>query len=424
MSVLERRVVVRKGLRLLVTKNCSGILEAVQNEEDEVIKVKYRLLMHAVERLNDINDKILDLVELSDIEKEMQEQEIYNEKVYVAKEAVDTFNKAKLCAKSNTADTVSQVRLSKLIIEPFNGTILEFQSFIDQFNASVNRNSNLNDVEKLNYLKSLLTGAASETIAGLSMTDVNYKIAIDIITKRYGNKNLQIQAHVGQLLSIKTVSSIDNPAQLRTLLDQVVINICSLEALGVAGDTYSAILLPILVSKLPQNIRIVWSKREGLDADVHDLLNFLSKEVKSLEIASNNIGLEIERPVVNHNISVAAALPCSSRNESAAINDNLNSTQDQCYGAPLCIYCEGDHSSGACQKVTNIAKRRAIIRRTWRCYACLKKGHSTNNCQSKSRCVKCKGFHHTSICENVATAKQNKPKKQDNNQTSVMLQHN
>jgi len=54
-------------------------------------------------------------------------------------------------------------------------------------NCSVN--STLTAVDKFQYLSSLLEGPAFAAIAGLKMTTTNYIEAIDILTKRFGNKS-------------------------------------------------------------------------------------------------------------------------------------------------------------------------------------------------------------------------------------------
>ena len=55
--------------------------------------------------------------------------------------------------------------------------------------------------------------------------------------------------------------------------------------------------------------------------------------------------------------------------------------------------------------MTNIAARRAILRKKGKCFLCLKSGHIIKYCDSQHKCQKCGGHHHVSICEKNA----NKP---------------
>ena len=50
-----------------------------------------------------------------------------------------------------------------------------------------------------------------------------------------------------------------------------------------------------------------------------------------------------------------------------------------------------------CKSVTDIEERRKILRRTGRCYVCLRRGHVSRSCRSNTKCYKCKGKHHSSI---------------------------
>ena len=53
-------------------------------------------------------------------------------------------------------------------------------------------NPELHNMDKFNYLKSLLSGPAAATIAGLPLTSDNYTAAIELLTKRFGNKQVII----------------------------------------------------------------------------------------------------------------------------------------------------------------------------------------------------------------------------------------
>ena len=54
------------------------------------------------------------------------------------------------------------------------------------FGNHVDSNSDLSNLEKFNYLSSLLEDAAREAIAGLSLTEANYIEAVSTLKKRFG----------------------------------------------------------------------------------------------------------------------------------------------------------------------------------------------------------------------------------------------
>ncbi|XP_011404377.1 PREDICTED: uncharacterized protein LOC105312992 [Amphimedon queenslandica] len=80
-----------------------------------------------------------------------------------------------------------KIKLPELSMKRFDGDMSQWMSFWDSFSSSVHENSTLSDVEKLNYLSSMLSGTAAEAIAGLSITSSNYGKAVAILNKRFGN---------------------------------------------------------------------------------------------------------------------------------------------------------------------------------------------------------------------------------------------
>ena len=65
-------------------------------------------------------------------------------------------------------------------------------SFWDSFSSAVDQNDYLSEVDKFNHLKTLVHGAAATTIAGLSLTSANYKVALDLLKGRFANKQVII----------------------------------------------------------------------------------------------------------------------------------------------------------------------------------------------------------------------------------------
>jgi hypothetical protein len=72
---------------------------------------------------------------------------------------------------------------------------------------------------------------------------------------------------------------------------------------------------------------------------------------------------------------------------------------------PYCSYCSKQHTSASRPIVTDVAARRAILRKKGKCFLCLRSGHIIKHCDSQYKCQKCGGHHHLSICEKNA----NKP---------------
>jgi hypothetical protein len=90
-------------------------------------------------------------------------------------------------------DTVASAKgkspfsIPKLTIKPFSGKIEEWVSFKDMFKQTIMDNQELNDVQKMQYLKSFLTGQAKELLLSMSIMANCFEAAWDKLVKRYEN---------------------------------------------------------------------------------------------------------------------------------------------------------------------------------------------------------------------------------------------
>ena len=96
----------------------------------------------------------------------------------------------------SSAEKYGHAKLPKLELKKLFGNPMEWSSFWDSFDSAIHRNPSLAEVDKFNYLKSLVQGQAADTINGFSLTGDNYKEAIKLLKERYGNKQVLISAHM------------------------------------------------------------------------------------------------------------------------------------------------------------------------------------------------------------------------------------
>ncbi|XP_071153541.1 uncharacterized protein [Mytilus edulis] len=144
-------------------------------------------------------------------------------------------------------------KLPKLNLPTFDGNIMQWQSFWDSYETSVHENTTLGNVQKFNYLKSLLHDEALKTVTGFALTHANYEKAISLLQERYGQSHVIRQKYMQALVDIPapkyTISSMKN------YYDEIEIHIRGLESLGQSEHTCGAFLVPIIMNKLPGEIR-------------------------------------------------------------------------------------------------------------------------------------------------------------------------
>ena len=283
-----------------------------------------------------------------------------------------------------------KVRLPKLTIKPFNGKLTAWTPFWDSFNSAIHANPDLSKVDKFNYLRSMVSHSALEAISGLTLTGDNYDEAIEILQKRFGNKQLIINKHMEQLLNVDSVTSPYDVKGLRHLYDVIESNVRSLKSLGVKAESYGSLLSSVLMTKLPSELRLMASRKFG-DSDswnFDELLKLIEAEVQARERSSAHSSQSERRP---KDLPTGATLFTDTR--------SLH-----------CCFCQGEHPLQNCQAVTGVDSRREILRKTGRCYVCLRKGHVSRSCQSRIKCLNCKGRHHVAICSAVTRPKIEEPK--------------
>lgn len=172
--------------------------------------------------------------------------------------------------------------LPKIELPYFSGDYTCWQAFYDKFNAIVHSNSQLPTISKFTYLQSLLKGEAASAICGLSLTETNYDFARTILEQRFGRKERIIFSHIQALLNMSTPGR--STSELWALHDSLQTHVRSLEGLGINGCTYGVILTPLVLHKLPENIRLEWARLgQGKEWDLEALLQFLQDEITRRE---------------------------------------------------------------------------------------------------------------------------------------------
>jgi len=104
-----------------------------------------------------------------------------------------------------------------------------------------------------------LIGNAAQIIQSLSSTAENYEIAWNLLKERYSNKRIIIQNHVRALFELQAVSR-EAASSLSTLVDTALKHIHSLQVLEQPTDSWDALFLHLIGSKVDKRTQIEWEK--------------------------------------------------------------------------------------------------------------------------------------------------------------------
>ena len=292
-----------------------------------------------------------------------------------------------------------RVKLPKLEIKKFSGKIHEYQEFWDSFRSAIHENDELADVDKLKYLKGYLEEPARSVIGGLPMTDSNYTIAVELLKKRYAKPSMIQHAHINQLINLQPIFNEDNVTRLRSFRDQIEAHYRGLEAISVDKLTYSKIVVPVLMEKLPKQIRIGMVRSAGksmLEWSVDEMISALDLELEVRECHTSLLKTGIVGASSEGRRPKEVSKMGSSASALFTTEDGWKKTNEK-----LCVFCCAEnHDSGECTKHKDPEERKNILRKHFKCFICLKGGHRSFECRSKLRCNFCKAKHHAAICNN------------------------
>ena len=389
---IERKKRIRAGHRAATTTMFNQIDPSLAAENKDLPKLAQlkMILEEKIETLKLLDSEILNLTEESEIEEEIVRCDEYKVSIFYGMAKLNKAIEASYSASassspfvtpSSSMDTITRehrVKLPKLTMPTFDGNLTMWTSFWDSFDSAIHQNSALTNVDKFNYLHTLLKGSALESIAGLTLSATNYTEAITLLRKHYGNKQAIITRHMDTLMSLEAVTSNNDTKSLHHLYDMLESNIRSLKSLGVESGTYSTLLCPIVISKLPDELRLIIGRKIGEDEwKLEEVLDDLLQEVEARERISSYACSSTKR---------RSKEPGSA----ATLLSKSNVVQ--------CCFCNKSHQPENCHSVKVVEDRKQAIKRSGRCFICLKKGHISRECRSRMKCSKCNGKHHTAIC--------------------------
>ena len=267
---LARKRRIRAGHKASATKTITKVDELMgAPDSDKIDKSKISQLKLSLEEklatVKQLDGDILELTEDDKVDEEIEQADLFKEGIYTAIVRIERLLAATPIAPPTIPHVTPReserppdasghrVKLPKLMLKPFNGDITTWTPFWESYESAIHKNASLSDVDKFNYLNSLLEHSAREAVSGLTLTSSNYHEAISILKKRFGNKQQIISRHMDILLNVEAVASQHDLKGLRHLYDLIESHVRALKSLGVSSDSYGALLSSVLLSKLPHD---------------------------------------------------------------------------------------------------------------------------------------------------------------------------
>ena len=400
-----------KGYVTITLEKVQALLDDFELSVANQVKTYRIALTEKLNILSALDEEILTLITEEYIEDEIRETGIFRESIHEMIVRIDeTLNAVEVENSGHTDKSIShypsnsnsfteglgagRAKLPKITLKKFYGDPISFTPFWDSFKSAVDDNPSLSDIDKFNYLRSLLEGSAAGAIRGLPLTAENYGAAKDILKKRFGQPQIIINAHMEGLVKVAAVTVDNDLKRLRLLYDRVEAHVRALQALGIHCESYGKLLVPLLMEKLPPNMRLIISRAiDQPEWDLDVLLKAFDSEIEARE-RCESIG-------TNPSDSFTPKRPFSSQANKGKDVPTGATITNQSEHPISCTFCKQSHPSASCGTVTDIGARRNLLKQQGRCFVCLRRNHLARNCSLNKVCRICSGNHHMSICENA-----------------------
>ncbi|VDI36136.1 Hypothetical predicted protein [Mytilus galloprovincialis] len=345
----------RAGHRGVLTK----LLKKVEPSSEELLQ-EYDvselstirgLIAKKQETIDQLNEKIVEELSEEEVSEEIEEADRYTYDIEMAVTKL-----SKIIKESEITDKQSSKSLHANTTPFFQTPAYHRVLFLTR--------SSLSDVQKFNYLKSQLFGEATQCIAGLQITNTNYGQALHVLKQRFGQPHKIVQTYMQSLISLPSPTS--NITHLKKFYDSMENYIRGLESIGESHESFGSLLVPIILNKLPGNIRENMVRAHGGD---HWNLPSLRQAIQH-EITIKEAGQSVNGDDIEPNYTPTSAFFTGTNRNYANQKGKRDITKKPC------IFCQGVHAPLACKNVMEIEDRKRIVKEKTGMFQLLRKSQS------------------------------------------------
>lgn len=325
----------------------------------------------------------------------------------------------KMLAEAITANRIP-------IPEPavFFGDPLQYTDWKMSFHSLIDR-KNLPAQEKLFFLRKYVGGVAKRAIEGFSLvgTEDAYCAAWGILDDRFGNPFIVGKAYRDKIQSWHKISSKDGKdlREFADFLTSVTTAMPYVQGLQTLND---CVEIQRIAAKLPDWLSSRWNRTATVFQDERkafpdfkSFVQFLNKEAR---IACNPItSLQALKSTEQENCRQSDSDHKLHRNRNSTAKTFTTSSSEKTI--PVCVFCKRHgHSLHKCRKFMEktVEDRVKFVYSEKLCFGCLKIGHSSKRCISRSVCEKCEKRHPTCLHQD----RERKPRPQAHQMQSAITQ--
>lgn len=292
-----------------------------------------------------------------------QKFEVLQDRFYAFSENTSAVPNANESVNSTRVEP-SRIKLKPIELPIFNGDFMKWPTFSGLFTSLILNNGSIDNIQKLQYLKTHVSNDAAKLIDKLEITNDNFTIAWKLLTDRFENKRALCNRHLNELLN-QPKMTFESAEQLKMLHD--VSKACF--AL-IKNASVEMVIINILTQKLDKETHKVYEQsliNPKEEQKLEEFFLFIEKRFQVLEVVN--------------------------------IMKRSNTTKDenkkQIIESKKCLCCDEAHALYKCAKFKSlkVQERRTFVNENKLCILCLQSNHRYNECFLKRACSNCGRKH-------------------------------
>lgn len=280
---------------------------------------------------------------------------------------------------SDTVALINRSRLPRYDIPKFNGNHADWLYFKDLFTSLVINNLSLTNIERLQYLKTSLTGSAYNLLKNTMLTGGNFSNDWNALVSFYEDKTMLVNSALTSLFSLKSMTK-PTAAEMEKLFTGVMETYRTLDTLGRPIQYWDDILIFMVIQRLDSDTVNMWDLHRGPSNELPTW--------KQFEEFFRNRLMNLKGHESRKGKLVSQLHPSSIKSHYQGKNKSVKS----------CSFCSESHWSASCPQYTSktVQQRALLVQKHKLCFNCLGP-HRASACRITTRCRKCAGKHHTTL---------------------------